>query len=128
MTSPNRVVKTELPLRVILSAVLIGVLVIGFVLVAVWQSGRGITQARMSGIIQTKEFQPYAEREREITLNRSGSISAQTTEGQYLITVGVPQADGSTKVFTVWLNDKKLYDAVKVGDPFDVGPYLVPSK
>jgi dephospho-CoA kinase len=43
----------------------------------------------------------------------------------YIITVEVLQKDGSKKSYTVWLNDKARYDAVKVGDNFDVGPYLV---
>jgi hypothetical protein len=128
MSTPNRVVKTELPARVIVSAVLIGLLVVAFILFAVWQSGRGITQARMSGVIVSKEFRPSPEPERQITLNRSGTVSAQVADGEYLIAVEVPQKDGSKKTYNVWLNDKRRYDAVKTGDAFDVGPYLVPSK
>ena len=128
MSTPNRVVKTELPARVIVSAVLIGLLVVGFILFAVWQSGRGITQARMRGVIVSKEFRPSPEPERQITLNRSGTVSAQVSDGEYLITVEVPQKDGSKKTYNVWLNDKRRYDAVKPGDAFDVGPYLVPSQ
>ena len=52
-------------------------------------------------------------------------VSARTSEGQYLLSVEVPQKDGSKKTFNVWLNDKLRYDAVKVGDSFDVGPYLI---
>ncbi len=126
MSTPNRVVKTKVPARVIVSAVLIGLFVVGFIFVAIWQSGRGITKARMSGTIVSKEFQPYSEPERQITLNRNGAVSAQNSEGQYVITVEVPQKDGSKKTFTVWLNDKKLFEALKNGDPFDVGPYVVP--
>ena len=125
MSTPNRVVKTKVPLRVLFSAVLIGVLVVGFILYAVWESGRGLHEARMSGVIVSKEFQPYPEPEREITLNRGGTVSARTSEGQYLLSVEVPQKDGSKKTFNVWLNDKLRYDAVKVGDSFDVGPYLI---
>ncbi|MFZ4773768.1 MAG: hypothetical protein ACOYM3_00300 [Terrimicrobiaceae bacterium] len=126
MSTPNRVVKTKVPARVIVSATLIGLFVIGFIFVAVWQSGRGITKARMSGTIVSKEFQPYSEPERQITLNRSGTMSALNTDGQHILSVSVIQKDGSKKTFTVWLNDKKLYDSLKVGDAFDVGPYLVP--
>ena len=128
MSTPNRVIKTKVPIRVIVSAVLIGVLVVGFIIYAVWQSGRGLHEARMSGVIVSKEFQPYTAPEREITLNRSGTVSARTSDGQYLISVDVPQKDGSKKTYNVWLNDKGRYDAVKVGDSFDVGPYLIPSK
>lgn len=128
MSTPSRVVKTKVPARVIVSATLIGLFVVGFILVAIWQSGRGITEARMSGKIVSKEYQPYSEPDHQITLNRSGSVSTQNVEGQYVISVEVPQKDGTKKTFTVWLNDKRRFDAVKVGDPFDVGPYLVPSK
>ena len=128
MSSPNRVVKTKVPARVIISTVLIGVSVVGFILYAVWESGRGLHEARLTGVIVTKEFQPYAEPERQITLNRGGTVSARTSDGQYLISVDVPQGDGSKKTYNVWLNDKGRYDAVKVGDSFDVGPYLIPSK
>ena len=125
MITPNRVVKTAVPARVIVSAALIGVTVVGVILLAFWESGRGLHEARMTGAIVSKEFQPYPAPERQITLNRSGSVSAQTSDGQYLITVEVPQRDGSKKPFNVWLNDKRRFDAVQVGDSFDVGPYLV---
>lgn len=128
MSTPNRVVKTKVPVRVIVSATLIAVFVVGFILIAIWQSGRQITDARMRGTIVSKEFEPYPEPEREITLNRSGTVSATTTKGEYLIAVEVPQQDGTKKTFNVWLNDKQRYDAVKVGDSFDVGPYVVPSR
>lgn len=128
MITPNRVVKTTVPARVIVSAVLIGVTVVGVILLAVWESGRGLHEARMTGVIVSKEFQPYSAPERQITLNRSGTVSAQTSDGQYLITVEVPQRDGSKKPFNVWLNDKRRFDAVQVGDSFDVGPFLVRSR
>ena len=128
MSSPNRVVKTKVPARVIASAVLIGVSVVAIILLAVWQIQSGQHEARMTAVIISKEFQPFSAPEREITLNRSGTVSARTSEGQYLISVDVPQKDGSKKTYTVWLNDKGRYDAVKVGDSFDVGPYLIPSK
>ena len=125
MSAPNRVIKTKVPIRVLVSAVLIGVIVVGFILYAIWESGRGLHEARMSGVIVSKEFQPYPEPERQITLNRGGTVSARTSDGQYLLSVEVPQKDGSKKTYNVWLNDKGRYDAVKVGDSFDVGPYLI---
>jgi uncharacterized protein YggT (Ycf19 family) len=128
MSTPNRVVKTHVPIRVIVSSVLIGLLVVGFIFYAVWQSGRGLHEARMSGKIVSKVFQPYSQPERQITLNRGGAVSTRTSEGEFVITVEVPQSDGTSKTFTVWLNDKQRYDAVKVGDSFDVGPYVVREK
>ncbi len=127
MDTPNRVVKPQLPLRVILSAAGIGLLIVAFLVIAFYQSGRGLADARMTGKIISKEFQPLPSPERQITINRSGSISAQDTTGQFLIAVEVPQKDGSNKIFNVWLNDKARYDAVKVGDSFDVGPFVIPD-
>jgi len=125
MSTPNRVVKTKVPAGVLVTAVLIGVSVVAVILLAVLQIERGQHEARKTGVIVSKEFQPYPEPERQITLNRGGTVSARTSEGQYLLSVEVPQSDGSKKTFNVWLNDKGRYDAVKVGDSFDVGPYLV---
>jgi hypothetical protein len=118
----SRVVKPQTPLRVIVTAVLIALLVFVFIILAVWQSGRGITEARMRGTVASKEFTPASER--QITLGRSGELSTRDKEGDFILKVEVPQGDGTTKTFTVWLN-KAQYEAVKVGDSFDVGPYVV---
>ncbi|MEI8312957.1 MAG: hypothetical protein WCH98_19600 [Verrucomicrobiota bacterium] len=128
MSTPNRVVKTKIPARVIVSSTLIGLFVIGFIVVAVWQSGRGIADARLRGTIVSKEYRPNPEPERQITLSRTGALSARDATGEYVITVEVPQRNGPKRTFTVWLNDKQRFDAVKVGDSFDVGPFLVPSR
>jgi len=126
MNPKNRVIKSAVPARAIVGAVLIAAFVVGFILIAIWQSGRGIVDARMRGTVIAKEFQPLAEPERQITLNRDGAVSATNASGQFLLTVEVPQTDGTKKTFTVWLNDKARYDATKIGDSFDVGPYVVP--
>lgn len=118
-----RVVKPRKPLRVIIGAALIGVALMAFVIFAVWQSGRDIADARMSGTITGKEFIPAAER--QISLGRDGQLAAQNKEGDFILTVKVPGANGESKVFQVWLPDRKQYDAVEVGDTFDVGPYLI---
>ncbi|MBE2202822.1 MAG: hypothetical protein IAE94_00565 [Chthoniobacterales bacterium] len=128
MAVSNRVVKAKVPIRVIVSATLISVALVAFIFFAVWQSGRGITDARMRGVIVSKEFEPFEVPEREITLNRRGALTAETREGEYLIAVEVPQSDGTKKTYNVWLNDKQRYEAVQVGESFDVGPYLVPSQ
>jgi hypothetical protein len=127
MDTPNRVIKTKLPMRVVISAILIGVAIVGFLVIAFVQSGRPLVEARMAGQIISKEFQPYPQPEHQITLSRTGAVRAEDSAGQFLIAVEVPQKDGSKKVFNVWLPDQRSYDAVKIGDSFDVGPYLVPS-
>jgi len=107
----NCEIKTKVPLRVILSAVFIALFIAGFLVFAIWQSGQGLREARMPGMIVAKEFQPLNQPERQITLGREGTVSAQDADGQYLISVEVTQPDGAKKLFTVWLNDKKRYDA-----------------
>lgn len=128
MNPPDRVVKTKVPARVIAGAVLISVFVVGFVLVAIFFSGAGLVEARMRGTIVSKEFRPFTEPERQITIDRQGGVNARTAEGEFIVTVEVPQANGPARTFTVWLNDRARFDALKVGDSFDVGPYLVPSR
>ena len=128
MNSPTRVVQTKVPVRVVAGAVFLALAVVGFILVAVWQSGLGIAAARMSGIVVSKEFRPLAQKERQMTLNRTGALSTTLTDGDYIIHVEVPQGDGKSKLFDVWLTDKQTYEATKVGARFDVGPYLLPAK
>ena len=129
MTTPStRVVKTKVPVRVVFGAAVIALAVVGFIIVAVWQSGLGITAARMSGTVISKEFRPHEQKEREITLNRTGDLSTKTTDGDYIIHVEVPQNDGKTRIYDVWLPDKSAYESTAVGSSFDIGPYLIPSK
>lgn len=118
-----RVVKPHTPPRLIVASVLIALFVFGFIVFAVWQSGRGITEARMSGIVVAKEFVPEAER--QITVGREGGVTAHDKEGDYMLKVEVTQASGEKKTYDVWLTKKEQYEAIKVGDSFDVGPYLV---
>ena len=119
-----RTVKPELPARVVVTAVFFGLLVLGFVIFAVWQSGVDIKDARMTGTIVEKRFEKAPEN--QVTISRNGQgMSSLQKDGEYILTVNVPQKDGSVRPITVWLNDKERYDAVKVGDSFDVGPYMV---
>lgn len=118
-----RVVKPETPLRLIIVSILIGLCVLSFIFFAMFQSGRGITEARMRGTVVSKEFTPQPER--QITLGRQGSVTARDKEGIFMLTVEVPQTDGSKKTYNVEIMKKDQYDAIKVGDSFDVGPYLL---
>lgn len=120
----SRVVKPKTPLSLIISSVVIALFVLAFILFAMFQSGRGITDARKRGTVISKEFTPQPER--QITLGRQGSVTARDKEGDFLIKVEVPQNDGTKKIYDVWIMKKDQYDAIKVGDSFDVGPYLVP--
>jgi hypothetical protein len=121
----QRVFKPKTPASIWIKAFAGGLLVLAFILFAVWQMGSGITDAKMTGIVVAKDFKPMAEPEKQITIHKGGDVRSDKVDGDYIITVEVLQRDGTKKSFTVWLNDKARYDAVKVGDNFDVGPYLV---
>jgi hypothetical protein len=108
-----------------IKAVAGGLFVLAFILFAVWQMSSGITNAKMTGTVVAKDFKPMAEPEKQITIHKGGDVRSDKVDGDYIITVEVLQRDGTKKPYTVWLNDKARYDAVNVGDNFDVGPYLV---
>ena len=119
----SRVVRTRLPVRVIAAALLLGLFLIGFLVLAVWQSGAAIEKARMTGRVVAKEFIPAPEQ--QVTVGRKGGLSAAQSPGEYILTVEVTMEDKKTKKpYDVWV-DKRRYEAVKIGDLFDVGPYLV---
>jgi hypothetical protein len=119
------VFKPKTPASLWIKALAGGAVVFSFILFAIWQMGAGITDAKMTGTVVAKDFKPMAEPEKQITIHKGGDVRSDKVDGDYIITVEVLQKDGTKKSYTVWLNDKARYDAVKVGDNFDVGPYLV---
>jgi hypothetical protein len=119
------VFEPKTPASLWIKALIGGACVLSFILFAVWQMGSGITDAKMTGTIVAKEFKPMSAPERQITIHKQGEVRVDRVDGEYIITVEVLQKDGTKKSYTVWLNDKTRYDAVKIGDNFDVGPYLV---
>jgi hypothetical protein len=117
------VVRTRLPVRVVAAAFLLGAFLLGFLVLAVWQSGSAIKKARMTGRVVAKEFIPAPEQ--QVTIGRKSGLSASQSPGEYILTVEVIADDKKTKrPYDVWVG-KKRYEAVKIGDSFDVGPYLV---
>jgi hypothetical protein len=122
----NRDYKPKLPLAIWIKAFAIGLGALALILFATWQFGSSIAAAKMTGTVVSKEFQPLAEPETQITLSKDKTLRTDKVDGQYIITVEVPQKDGSKKPFTVWLNNKDLYESIKVGDSYDVGPVRVP--
>jgi len=125
MPDNPRTIKNSPPAPLVIKAVALGALALGVILFSIWQFGSSISSAKMTGTIVAKEYRPFAASENQITLNRDGSVRSDQVDGEYLITVEVPQAGGEKKTFTVWLNSKERYDAVQIGDSFDVGPYVV---
>jgi microcompartment protein CcmL/EutN len=118
----SRVIRTRTPPRVIAAAVLLALFLVGFLVLAIWQSGTAIEKARMTGTIIAKEFVPRPEH--QVTLARTGGLRADESQGEYILTVEVAANDGTKKAYHVWV-DKKRYEAAKIGNAFDVGPYLV---
>ena len=122
---PKRVFKSQIPISTWVKSILMGVVAFAFIVFAIWQSGKPIVDAKMTGTVVSKEFKPLGQSESQITLNRDGAVRTDKVDGEYIISVEVLQKDGSKKTFTVWLNDKTRFDSTNVGDTFDVGPYLV---
>ena len=121
----KRVIKVQIPISTWVKSILIGVGAFAFIVFAIWQTGKPIVDAKMTGTVVSKEFKPLAQTERQITLNRDGAVRTDNVDGEYIITVEVLLKDGSKKTFTVWLNEQKRFESTNVGDTFDVGPYLV---
>ncbi len=122
---PNRVFKAQTSISTWVKSILLGLMAFAFIVFAIWQTGKPIVDAKMTGTVVSKEFKPLAQAESQITLNRDGAVRTDRVDGEYIIGVEVIQKDGSKKTFTVWLNDQKRFDDTRVGDTFDVGPYLV---
>jgi hypothetical protein len=128
MSENPRTIKTKPPVSLLIKAAALGLSSLAVVLFATWQFSSTISAAKKTGVIVAKEFHPLGQAENQITLNRDGAVRSDHVDGDYIITVEVPQSGGTKKTFTVWLNNKERYDAVNIGDTFDVGPYLVPDK
>ena len=95
---------------------------VGFLFLAIWQSGSAIERARLPGKVIAKEFIPAPEH--QVTVGRHGGLRTAESQGEYILTVEASAGNGTKKSYHVWV-DSKRYEAVKIGDSFDVGPYLV---
>ena len=121
----NRTVKPKIPAKIYVIAVLIGVVTLACVFLATRYLGNTFSDARMTGTVVNKEFIPAAGEEFQVTLGREGGVSAKRVEGEFILTVDVPQRDGTVRPFKVWMPNREQFEAVNVGDSFDVGPRLV---
>ena len=71
----SRTISAKNPPRVIAAAVLLGLFIIGFIVLAIWHSGAQIDKARMTGRIIAKEFVPAPEH--QVSLSRRGGLAAE---------------------------------------------------
>lgn len=122
MDTPSRKISNPPPVKLLVGSILLGVAILGTIFFAVFYTGQNIVNARMPGIITEKTYTPSAP-ERQITIGDAGLV-AQDKDGEYVLMVEVSLPDGTKRNFKVWV-DKTRYEALKVGDSFDVGPYVV---
>jgi len=121
---PNpRTVSPKQPLGLIVGAVLVAAAVLAVIIYGTYSLSSQNANAWKRGTIVKKEF--IAAPEEQVTIGKQG-LNATEKAGEYILTVEVPQEGKESKQYHVWL-DKARYDAVKVGDSFDVGPYLLPG-
>jgi len=121
-----RVVKPQIPVKLIVGVILLGIFIMGFLVFALRSTQGIISDATMRGTVVSKEFIPAVTEEKQITMRSDGSFNATTSEGDFILMVEVPQADGTKVPYKIWMPDRAQYDAVDVGDSYDVGPRLVP--
>lgn len=93
----KRVIKVQIPISTWVKSILIGLVAFAFIVFAIWQTGKPIVDAKMTGTVVSKEFKPLAQAERQITLNRDGAVRTDNVDGEYIITVEVLLKDGSKK-------------------------------
>lgn len=121
-----RVVKPQIPVKLIVGVILLGIFIMGFLVFALRSTQGIISDATKRGTVVSKEFIPAVTEEKQITMRSDGSFNATTSEGDFILMVEVPQADGTKVPYKIWMPDRAQYDAVDVGDSYDVGPRLVP--
>ncbi len=117
----DRTIREKQPVTLIAMLVLGGVLLLSVIFFATWRSGQDLADARMRGVVVKKTF--TAAPEEQITIGPNG-VQTGSRDGEYRLTVRVTPDGGESEDYEVWL-DKTRYDAVAIGDSFDVGPYLV---
>lgn len=122
---PGRVYKPHHPKSVLFAAVGIAVLVAVAIIVAFAFTTRTIQDARMVGTVTEKNFIPLPER--QITIGRDG-LRAEDRKGNFQIRVAVPQRTGPPRDFLVDNLPQERWEAIEVGDSFEVGPYLAPGQ
>lgn len=123
MNSSSRVYKAKTPSWLVPVVVAGSILLLGLIFFAVWYTGAQMAEARKTGTVVNKEFLP--QKEHQIVVGRTGNLSSNDSDGEYIVTVSVPVQSGTITRYTVWMN-KTQYDALKIGDHFDVGPYVAP--
>ncbi|MEI6398550.1 MAG: hypothetical protein WCO71_07265, partial [Pseudomonadota bacterium] len=86
---PNRVFKAQTPISTWVKSIVMGVVAFAFIVFAIWQTGKPIVDAKMTGTVVSKEFKPLGHSESQITLNRDGAVRTDKVDGEYIISVEV---------------------------------------
>lgn len=121
--SSPKVFKAKTPPALVIGLVIGGIALIVGIFFSVWWLSQQNIEARMRGTVVEKEF--IEAPEQRVTIGRSG-LEARQIEGEFLIYVDVPNRAGQLTRYRVDLRTRDRFDAIEVGDTFDVGPYLVP--
>ena len=119
----SRVIKVKTPVFLIVAVVIGCFLLFGGVYYALNTFQTGFEDARMTGVIKAKQFTEAPQE--EISIGKGG-LQKREISGEFTLTVAVRSKDGDIRDYTVWVSEK-LYNQLKVGEDFDVGPYLVPG-
>lgn len=122
---PQRTIKPYRSPGLILGVVGGCLLLLAAIFFAIDSFNRTFAEKRMTGTIVEKNFTPAPSE--QVTLNRRGNLQVQNVKGEFTFTVRVPEGEGSSRDFTVWVPEH-IYNAYNVGDSFDVGPYLIPTE
>jgi hypothetical protein len=122
MPENSRVFKPKTSLRLIIGVAVGGIFLLAFIFFATWSSMHEINEAKMTGVVMSKKFTPAAEQ--LISMGKGGFVS-QNKKGNFSITVDVAQKSGPPKEYIVDNLGEEDYNKLKVGDKFDVGPYLI---
>jgi hypothetical protein len=96
--------KRDLIIGTLAGAILMGLLLLGFVYMSNGVTGQGLT-----GVIVTKTFTPQPEE--QITIGKGG-VSEHKIAGQCVFEVKV-----DSRFYTIWV-DQTVYDSHKVGDSY----------
>jgi len=129
----NKIYRYKTPTKDIVKAVLMSVLGVAIVIGGIVLLNDRMANARKRGVIVEKRFEPFEHREQRIEIGKEG-FRQTISDGKYIIMVEVPPpwpqrwfGLGESRLIHVSFPDDQAerFEQLKLGDKFDVGPYLV---